>query len=343
MNFGLVLDPTFREHFTPPGHPESPDRVVAIERALRDWDQFDQLTLVAGRDAEEGQICSVHTTAHLQRIKRTAGLSFSQLDADTYAGPYSFAAATRAVGSTLELLHHVLTGQLKSGFAIVRPPGHHAGRDRAMGFCLFNNVAIAAQQARKAGLKRVAIVDFDVHHGNGTQEIFYERDDVLYVSLHQYPFYPGTGHFSETGSGMGEGFTANFPIRSGMGNYFYCKTFQDFVIPILRQYRPELIIVSAGYDAHRDDSLGGMRMDEAGYAQMVHLLNSIAAEVAQHRIIYVLEGGYNLTALGNCVRMTVSSSLTPQEMTIEPANLEDYTRYSEQYRRALSDFWKFLK
>lgn len=341
MRFGIILDDLFTRHLTPSGHPERPDRVRSILETLKEWEGFRGLQQLPPVTAEEECIKTVHSRNHLERIKKTAGQSFNQLDPDTYTSPESFEIALKGVGSFVKLVELVLKRELDSGFAVVRPPGHHAESNRAMGFCLFNTVAIAAQLALKqGGARKTAIVDFDVHHGNGTQEIFYSRSDVLYISQHQYPFYPGTGHFREVGEGTGKGFTVNFPIQAGMGNHFYGSLFRDFVIPVLRQYRPDLILVSAGYDAHRDDPLGGMSLDEDGYGELVNLLNTVAQEVSEGRIAYVLEGGYNLQALAQSVRRTIATTLEPRKFEIQKEQEGEYAAYREQLRAHFGQWWR---
>lgn len=245
-----------------------------------------------------------------------------------------------AAGSVVRMIELLFAGEIETGFAAIRPPGHHAETARAMGFCLFNNIAVGAEWARRQGLaERVAVVDFDVHHGNGTQEIFYRRPDVLYLSSHQYPFYPGTGSQAELGDGKGLGFTVNFPMSAGSGNHFFCSLFQDLAGPILRDFEPDLILVSAGYDAHRDDPLGGMRLDEAGFGELVRQLNGLAKELCQGRILYVLEGGYNLRALGQSVLSTLRMSLDPTLEEIERTQTREYESYRQRISRTLSPYW----
>ena len=341
MNYGIVSDPVFALHMTPSGHPERPDRITAVINAIESWDQATRLRRIDPAQAQEEWIRAVHTKEHFQRIKSTAAQSFDQLDPDTYTGAESFNIALLAAGSGVKLTENVIAGRLDSGFALIRPPGHHAESRRAMGFCLFNNVAVAADWAiRQPSVDRVAIVDFDVHHGNGTQEIFYARPDVLYVSAHQYPFYPGSGHFTELGEGGGRGYTVNFPVRAGMGNHFYRELFRDFVVPILSQYSPQLILVSAGYDAHVDDPLANMRLDGSGFVELVNLLNAVAKEVCQGRIVYILEGGYNLRALSQAVRTTIATTLKTMRFEIGESEADAYAAYRSQMRQAFSPYWK---
>ena len=341
MKYGIVLEDLFAVHAPPSGHPERPDRIRSLVEAIDLWERPAGLKRESPVAAEERWIRGVHTKAHLERIRSTAGQSVTRLDADTYTSRDSFRIALLAVGGVIRLLDQLLEGLIDGGFALVRPPGHHAETDKAMGFCLFNNVAIAAQYALQArGLQRVAIVDFDVHHGNGTQEIFYSRSDVLYVSQHQSPFYPGTGHFRESGTGSGKGYTVNFPLPAGTGNHVYCSVFHDFVIPILNLYRPDLILASAGYDAHRQDPLGGMNMDENGFGELVNLLNGAAREVCQGRILYVLEGGYDLEALSRSVLCSIATTLEPRKFTIEESQVSEYTAYGQHMKVHFSRWWK---
>ncbi|MEE8348943.1 MAG: histone deacetylase [Acidobacteriota bacterium] len=341
MNYGIVLDTGFTRHLTPPGHPERPERVAALLEAFERWNRLDELVRVPTSTAQEGWIQAVHSSAHLARIKATSGKESSQLDGDTATSADSYQVALLAAGSGVTLVDALVRERIDSGFALIRPPGHHAESNRPMGFCLFNNVAVAAEQAIQKGLaEKVAIVDFDVHHGNGTQEIFYSRSDVLYLSTHQFPFYPGTGHFSETGAGPGQGFTANFPLPAGSGDSFYCTIFQDFLLPIIQQFSPQLILVSAGYDAHRDDPLAGMNLSTDGFGELVNLLNKVAREVCGGRILYLLEGGYNLSALCDAVLLTIDTSLTPRKFDIPTAGAEDYEIYRDVLKSKLTPYWE---
>jgi acetoin utilization deacetylase AcuC-like enzyme len=341
MRYGIVLDTSFTRHLTPPGHPERPERITALLEAFENWDRLGELVQIPTATAQQEWIEAVHSPENLVRIKATSGQEFSQLDVDTSTSSDSYEVALLAAGSAVSLVNELTRENIDSGFALIRPPGHHAESTRSMGFCLLNNVAVAAEWAiQKGRAERVAIVDFDVHHGNGTQEIFYSRSDVLYLSTHQYPFYPGTGHFSETGEGPGQGFTANFPVSAGTGDHFYCTLFRDLLLPIVRQFDPQLILVSAGFDGHRDDPLAGMNLSTEGFGALVNLLNDVAREVCGGRVLYLLEGGYNLAALCDAVILTIDTSLQPREFDIPAEQSEDYEVYRAVLRSKLSPYWE---
>jgi len=284
-------------------HPESPQRLEAIYGMIdRNAAEF-RLKEIPVRSASIDEISNNHSRHYVERIAATAGHDHMYLDPDTSTSADSWDAAIRAVGGLLNLVDEVVSGDARNGFALVRPPGHHAEWDRAMGFCLFNNVAIAARHAiEKHGMKRVAIVDWDLHHGNGTQRSFYEDKRVLFISTHQYPHYPGSGSVRETGRGEGEGYTVNIPFAAGAGDTDYLAVFQKVVSPVLRSFRPELILVSAGFDAHQSDPLGGMELSDSGYDQLLRVLMHRAEELCSGRIVLTLEGGYNLQALRDSVR-----------------------------------------
>src|SRR5437867_1464999 len=250
----LYDDPVFREHDGGPGHPERPERLEALRRGLRDAGLEARLDVVAPREATGAELRRVHTEAHVARVAATAGRTV-RFDADTQAGPRSYAAALKAAGAAVEAVDHVLAGEADRAFCAVRPPGHHAEADRAMGFCLFNNVAVAAAHALGGGLERVMVVDWDVHHGNGTQAMFYEDPRVLYLSSHEFPFYPGTGALYEVGEGRGRGFTVNLPMPAGLGDTEYARVYREIVEPVGRAFDPQLLLVCVGLDPDVNDPL----------------------------------------------------------------------------------------
>jgi acetoin utilization deacetylase AcuC-like enzyme len=296
----VVHDERCLGHRVPPGFPERPERV---ERLLAGLGRDPRFRLVSARGARSDEalvsaIGRVHERGYVERFRRAVERGDGLLDtADNPISPGSFAAALGAVGATLAALEAAL-GAERRAFAAVRPPGHHAERDRAMGFCFFGNAAVAAERALAAhGLARVAIVDVDVHHGNGTQHLFEERGDVFYASLHQYPFYPGTGAAHERGRGAGAGATLDLPLAAGAGDEEWCRALREAVVPALERFRPELLVVSLGFDAWRSDPLAAMRVSEAGFAEWGRLLFDAADRLCAGRALAVLEGGYDVEAL----------------------------------------------
>lgn len=288
---------TFLLHSPPPGHPERSERLRSlIDHLKRDsiWNVVDHRTPVP---ASVDHILPIHTRDHLQRIQHICETGGGPLDeGDTHAGPTSYDVAMLAAGAVISAVDTVLDNQANAAFCAVRPPGHHAERDRPMGFCLFNNAAIGARHAQhNRGIERVAILDWDVHHGNGTQHLFEDDPTVLYISLHQYPFYPGTGARNERGTGKGVGYTMNFPLPAGTGEGEYASLFKKEIVPALEHYRPGLLLLSAGFDAHKDDPLAGMELTEHSFGMFTTLVRDIAP------IVSVLEGGYNLDALAKSV------------------------------------------
>ena len=320
-NVGLHHDPAHTAHDVP-DHPEQPARIEAILTHLTASGVVEQLTPIPERVASDEELLLVHERALLDLLRRAEAMGGAWLDMDTAVLPGSYDAAARAVGGALQSVDMVLDGALDSAFCIDRPPGHHATPVRAMGFCLFNQVAIAARHAlRRRGRSRVAIVDFDVHHGNGTQDAFYADGDVLYCSLHEYPYYPGTGHWRETGEGPGAGTTVNLSLPAGSGDAEYLAAFDRVVLPAVRRFTPEIILVSAGFDAHLADPLADMALSEAGYEGMTRRLAETAADLCSGRLVYVLEGGYRLEAMARsverCLGVMMGADLSPQPPSLK--------------------------
>ena len=308
---GLVYHPAYLGHDMGAGHPESPNRLRAIMQQLEQSGTMARLTRIEPRKAEEEWITQVHTPSYVASLNRHAPVSGRvSLDPDTSMSPGSLQAAYLAAGGALAAVDAIMANQVDHVFCAVRPPGHHAEAGRAMGFCLFNNVAIAARYVQKKyGLSRVLIVDWDVHHGNGTQHSFEEDPSVLFFSTHQYPHYPGTGWVTERGKGAGEGFTINVPMDAGEGDEEYRAIFHKALIPAADDFKPEFVIISAGFDAHKDDPLASMGLTETGYADLTDIVAGIATRHAHGRILSSLEGGYNLTALAASVDAHIKALL----------------------------------
>ncbi len=302
---GFLYDPMFLEHDTG-AHPENGNRMLATMALLEDCGLLAQLTRIDARDATPAELALVHDPAFVAAVERAAREGGGWVDPDTLITLRSYDVAARVVGGTLAALDAVVAGSVESAFCLVRPPGHHATPRQAMGFCLFNHAAVVARYANtKHGLERVAIVDFDVHHGNGTQDAFYEDPAVLYVSTHEYPFYPGTGAAREIGAGDGRGYNINIPMPHGCGDDAYRRAFGEVVLPALRRYRPELILVSAGYDAHFADEIAGEQLSVDGYGALTSMLKQAAEELCGGRLLFALEGGYHLVALPWSIRRTI--------------------------------------
>ncbi|HVY40950.1 MAG TPA: histone deacetylase [Polyangia bacterium] len=299
----LFTDPKFLDHDPGPGHVESPARLDAIMGELGRA-PLDGLVIETPRAATDAEIEAVHLPGYRGRLAALAG-EYAALDPDTGVSPGSWEAAKLAAGAAVGAVEAVLKGRAQNAFALARPPGHHARPGEAMGFCLLNNAAIAAEAALRNGARRVLIVDWDVHHGNGTQEVFAARDDVLYMSVHQFPFYPGTGAAQEIGIGTGVGATVNCPLPGGQTDADYGAVFHDLFLPMGRAFAPDLILVSAGYDAHAHDPLGEMQVTERGFAAMASALSELAASTCGGKLALLLEGGYDLGALAASVRASL--------------------------------------
>ncbi len=294
----VIWDERFTRHMMGIGHPESPSRLFAIKEVLDGAGVGQEVVHVAPREASFEELEYIHDRSYIEVIEKTENKECVYLDPDTIACPYTWMASRLAAGAVLALVEMITNDEFRNAFAFVRPPGHHAEKNKAMGFCIFNNVAIGAVHAiRKMGVERVAIVDFDVHHGNGTQHAFYEDESVFYASIHRSNFYPGTGLSEETGIGKGKGTNLNIPLEYGADDDKYKRAFSEKIIPAVCRFKPQLILISAGFDAHEKDPLGGMKVTTEGFAWIGKQLALLAEECCYGRHIYVLEGGYNNLAL----------------------------------------------
>jgi acetoin utilization deacetylase AcuC-like enzyme len=301
----LVSSKRFVDHVTPAGHPERPERAEVLQAVAQSFKAAGG-EVIEPRSATDEDLLRVHTDEHVQGIVSTRGRA-TMIDDDTFTSPDSEAVARLAAGAVLTGVDRVLDGPKGSrALVLVRPPGHHAEADRAMGFCLYSNIAVGAAYARSRGCDRVAIVDYDVHHGNGTQWIFYEDPTVLFASSHQYPFYPGTGAASEKGRGPGLGYTLNLPLDAGTQDAEIEQKYSTQVIPALRAFKPNLLMVSAGFDAHEMDPLGQLRMTTAGFGRLTKMLVSAADELCEGRVVLVTEGGYDLKALEDSLNAVIA-------------------------------------
>jgi acetoin utilization deacetylase AcuC-like enzyme len=309
---GVIRDSLYLEHRPSEYHPESPKRLEILYRMLEEADVLGTFRDVSPRPCEREDLERVHESRYIDLVASTEGKSRVSLDPDTQTSARSYEAALYAVGGCLKAIDLIFSGDLDNAFAMIRPPGHHAETARAMGFCLFNNVAIAARYAQaKFGVNRVMIVDWDLHHGNGTQRTFYQDPTVLYASTHQYPYYPGTGAFQEVGDGEGAGFTVNVPLFPGHGDAEYVEIYRRVVSQIGKAFRPELVIVSAGFDIFEGDPLGGMAVTPNGFALLARVLMDLADEVCEGKLLVALEGGYDLQGLHNAAK-AVLQELTGQ-------------------------------
>jgi acetoin utilization deacetylase AcuC-like enzyme len=305
MKVGLVYHPIYLEHDTGQ-HVENADRLQTTMRLLGNSGLRETLDMLVPEPASVEDLTTVHTSSHVLRVEKTAAAGGGWLDADTVLSPRSYDAALFAAGGVMMATDAVITGTVDSAFVLVRPPGHHATQNTAMGFCLFNNVAIAARRAlSKHGLDRVLIVDFDVHHGNGTQDAFYDDPRVMYFSTHQYPLYPGTGRADETGAGQGLGTTVNIPLPPWSGDDEHLRAFEEILVPMSHRFQPQIILVSAGYDAHWADYISSQQMTVNGYARIVTILKQLSADLCQQKLVLALEGGYHLQALAYSIEATL--------------------------------------
>ena len=308
-NTAIIFDSIFLKH-DQPGHPENAKRLESIIVGLKEKGLLEKVKKLETRQAAIEEITLCHSQDYVEYVKEFCEKGGGYLDPDTYSNKYSFTAASSAVGSSIDLTKAVIKGELKNGFALLRPPGHHALANRSMGFCLFGNIAIAAKVAlTQPGIQKVAIVDFDVHHGNGTQAIIGDDPNILFISSHQYPFYPGTGSIREIGQGDSEGTIVNIPLQAGVGDEGFTLVYEKVIIPSLERFKPDLILVSAGYDAHWDDPLANLNLSLTGYNWISRQLINSAEEVCDGKIVFFLEGGYNLQVLSNGVANTIRGLL----------------------------------
>ena len=306
----VVEDVRFQAHRSPSGHPERPERLVAVSRALARHSAH--LQAMTPRSATPDEILRIHSQDHYKQIERAAARAPGHLDADTFVSKRSLEIARLAAGSTVDLALRVARREAKYGIAAVRPPGHHAEAGQPMGFCLFNNVAIAARALQaELGMDKILILDWDVHHGNGTQHSFESDPSILYASLHQYPHYPGTGAFDEAGRGAGLGATVNLALPPGCGDREYVGLAHRVLVPVIRRFAPEMILVSCGFDAHRDDPLASMNLSGEGYREMTRVVAGLADELCGGRLAFVLEGGYAPSGLEEGTEAVVEALLDP--------------------------------
>ena len=309
----LFKDDGFLNHITGP-HPECADRLRSIHRRLEQQNLLDRFTAGTIRSATPEELARVHTPEHIATIEQFAQAGGGRIEADTVVSPQSYQVACRAAGTVIEAVDQVLSGAHRQAVCLVRPPGHHALPHAPMGFCLFNNVAVAARHALAAhGLERILIVDWDVHHGNGTQDTFYDEEHITFFSAHRWPFYPGTGATNETGTGKGQGTIFNLPLPFGISRQDYLTVFETMLTDAAERSRPQLILLSAGFDAHRADPVGSLGLESEDFAPLTRLMQQAADQYCQGRLVSLLEGGYNLQALAESVAAHLET-LVPDDM-----------------------------
>jgi len=341
-DLGFLFDERYMLHNPGARHPESPMRLLAVRDALDDLRIDKRWRKVEARPARIEEVELVHSAAHIERLERAAANAPTYLDPDTMVSAESHRIALLAAGGVIECVDAICGGRLRRAFAFVRPPGHHAEPERAMGFCLLNNVAIAAAHARRFHkLERIAVIDFDVHHGNGTQVCFYDDPHVLYLSSHQFPLYPGTGNFDEIGTGEGRGYTVNFPMPQGTGDGTFVPLYSRIVRAILDQYRPQLLLASAGFDAHFRDPLAALIVTNAAFSSIAASLILAADEHCSGRICFVLEGGYSAEALRDCTRGVLSQMESEKPAEMVTAVNPVFQQISEGAGAALGSFWRW--
>ncbi len=342
QKLGFLIDDCYLLHDPGLRHPESPRRLIAIKQVINSHSTLDKWQRIEPRPAQRDELELIHHPAHVERVEKAARRAPAYLDPDTVVSSESYRTGLYAAGGVLECVDAMFSGNLSRGFAFVRPPGHHAEPNKAMGFCLFNNVALAAAFARrKYGLKRIAIVDIDLHHGNGTQAAFYDDPAVLYVSTHQYPFYPGTGNFDEVGLKDGKGYTLNLPLPAGTGDETFAPLYAYVVLPILEQYNPQLILVSTGFDAYFQDPLGGLAVTRKGYSSVAASLIRAAEKSCAGKICFVLEGGYSMEGLQECTEAVLSEMEAGDPAQDVPVEDHLFHEISQKAKQSFGALWKW--
>ena len=335
----IITDRSYLTHFAGRSHPERPERLAVMIEMAENLKR-DDLQFRAPREATLEEIALCHRREYIEAVERTSHLDRFDFDPDTHTSRDTYRTALLAAGGVLTAVEAVCDGAAENAFAMVRPPGHHALPGRAMGFCFFNNVAIAAQWlTRNKGLKRVMVIDWDLHHGNGTQDIFYDHREVLYTSTHQFPHYPGTGSMQEVGAGEGLGFTVNAPMPAEYGDAEYLRIFDELIMPIGRAFKPQFILVSAGFDCHWRDPLGEMQVTESGFAQMMRRIKRLAAECCGGKIVAALEGGYNLEAIANSGAAVIDEMGREPDEPIEASASERVLPIIERARKGVGQYW----
>ncbi len=306
MKTGLATSEFFLKHETGSSHPECKERLSSILEKINVQSYFKELNLIEPRVATREEISLNHNKSYITEFEKKVNSGSGYFDMDTPYSKDSFLAASKAVGAGLDIADKILTSELKNGLALVRPPGHHAVKEHAMGFCMFNNIAITAKYLQQNGVKKILIYDFDVHHGNGTEESFYDEENIFFISTHQFPFYPGTGKSTDIGGGPGKGFTKNIPLASSTNDTKFIETIKEEIIPIIDNFQPEFILLSSGFDAHKLDPLGGLEISTKGFEKITEILKNKAEEICKGRMISFLEGGYHLEALAESVETHLS-------------------------------------
>ena len=339
---GIVKDDLFLKHTNGPQHPECPERLESINNMLDSTDLISKLEVLEPMDATEEQILRAHTESYYETVKNTKGTEVFNFDPDTSSNPFTYEAAMRGSGGFISSIDKVLMGDINYSFAFPRPPGHHAEAYKAMGFCFFNHVAVGASHLLSKGFERILIIDWDIHHGNGTQHIFYDNPNVLFFSIHQFPFYPGTGSLDEYGKDEGEGFNINVPVNPMLGDADYNKLFEHILTPVIEQYNPQYILVSAGFDAYLADPLGNMQITESGFAQLTRYVMNAAEKHCNGNLSLILEGGYNIPGLASITNLVIEELLEINSTEIIlPEDYRNIEFIIEGVLDTYSKFWKF--